>query len=165
MATPQAALQPEEQGVAQAVPETAKPQDDEVIVGKVSLAGMKIIQAKMQNIVTILKSADPAEGLAMATFLVMRAVFEAWKGTLPPKAFLPAVQVVMPFLAELGEATGAAKADEALVKKAAEIFLQKIKAEAGNAQTQGAPQSPVAQEAAPPVAPAGPGLIAQGMGA
>ena len=163
---PRGTPQPGAQNAQQQPPQETKgaPQADPA-VERVVFAAMKIIYDKgiMQNLLKILRSGDPAEGLAQGTLFVMKGLFEASKGTLPPKAFLPAVQMVMPLIAELGEAAGIATADEALVKKAAVLFAQKVKAEAQGAQ--GAPTAPAAaQEAAPQAASAAPqGLIAQGM--
>jgi len=162
MAT-QPAPQPETQAPAQAAPGPAKTQDEEA-VSRITIAAAKMIYDKgiLQNLLQILKSGDPAEGLAQATLFVMKGLFEASKGTLPPKAFLPAVQQVMPLIAELGEAAGILKADEATVKQAAMIFAQKIKAEAGK-RGAGTAAAPTPATDRQPAVAAQPGIIAQTM--
>jgi hypothetical protein len=97
----------------------ATPQEQEAF-DKVVLAGMKAIydESAHQNIMNMLKSAEPADALAQTTITLMLELEKKSNGQIPEAVILPAATELLAELATLGGTAGLFKPEEAMIVKA-----------------------------------------------
>lgn len=136
-------------------------------VTRIVIAAKKILaqpQAAQQLVQMMKVAGDPANGVAQATIFLLKQLYEKSKGTLPPKAIVPAAQEIIVDVARLGAAAGLFKLSPELVKQAVLIAIQLFTQEAKAMQQQKAapaqlaapaPAAPLAAAAAPTVQPTG----------
>lgn len=75
---------------------------------RIVLGAMKIIYTKSTSdgVVRMLRGKEPVQSLAQTTLFVMKALYDASKGTVPTNLIAPAAKSVTDLLAELAQAAG-----------------------------------------------------------
>ena len=113
----------------------------EEIINRVVIAAKKILSQPeiRQQLATMIKGApDPVTGVAQATIFLMKALFDKSKGTMPPKAIVPAGAKVIVDVARIGEAAGLFKVTPQLLAqsavKARELMMAQTKQPTAQAQ-------------------------------
>lgn len=119
---------------------------------KVVLAAMKVLYEKQTSdgVVAMLRTGDPVHAVAQTTLFVMKALYDASRGSIPKEVMLPAASVVIGLVSELANAAGV-KISGAQAQSAAQLVQEKLGKRFGGQQQPAAPQTapPAEPQAAP----------------
>lgn len=113
-------------------PQDAGTQQGEA-VQKLVLAGMKTIyeEGVTEELVQMMKSGNPAQGLANATLTVMRELTGKAQGEVPPEMLYVAGKEIMRMIAEIGEAAKVFKSSPQLLQQSEMIAVGELRKQAG----------------------------------
>ena len=102
-------------------------------VQKLVLAGMKTIYEDgiTEELVQMMRSGKPAQGLANATLTVMRELTGRAQGEVPPEMLYVAGKEIMRMIAEIGEAARVFKSSPQLLQQSEMIAVGELRKQAG----------------------------------